>query len=436
LKAPAGPAPGGAAALGGSPAGAAEAVGSYTRPFLVVALLALVLFINYVDRGAVPTAVPLIQHDLNLDNEQVGRLLSAFFWVYAFIQVPVGWLAERYGAHRILAAGLIIWAAATMLVGVTSSFAMLLALRMLLGLGESAGFPCVSKLMAAVVPIEKLGRANGIVGFAYLMAPGIGIFAAGRLIDHVGWRGTFVTFGLVSLLWLVPWVFVKLPKLATARADAATPTWSLVVKQKGLWGTSLGLFSSNYMWYFMLSWMPGFLVKERGFSMHEMEYVGTLGYLVNGLSALAIGYAIDRYIAPRTSANFAYKLVMVVAHVGAVPCMLGMALGTQDIAVASMFGFQVLMGASSPGVYAMSQILAGPRASGRWVGIQNSVGNISGGISPWLTGFIVDRTGHFTLAFMACAIVSLAGLIGWIGLVPRLVPIPWERLRRPDPAAA
>jgi MFS family permease len=397
----------------------------------VVALLAVVLFINYVDRGAVPTAIPLIQHDLGLDNEQVGRLLSAFFMVYAFIQIPVGWLAERYGAHRVLAGGLVVWSAATMLMGITSSFTMLFCLRMLLGLGESAGFPAVSKLMAAVVPVKSLGLANGIVAFGYLMAPGIGIFAAGLLIDHVGWRGTFVTFGLLSLLWLVPWAFVRLPKLATARSDATTPTWSMVLEQKALWGTSLGLFSSNYMWYFMLSWLPGFLVNERGFSMHEMEHVGTLGYVVNGCSALVTGWAIDRYIRRLGSANFAYKLVMVVAHAGAVPCMLGMALGSQTIAVASMFGFQVLMGASSPGVYAMSQILAGPRASGRWVGIQNSVGNVSGIISPWLTGFIVYRTGHFTLAFIACAVVSVAGIIGWIGLIPRLAPIAWETLRPP-----
>ena len=395
----------------------------------MVALLAAVLFINYVDRGAVPTAIPLIKTDLHLDNEQVGRLLSAFFMVYAFIQIPVGWLAERYGAHRVLAGGLIVWSAATMLMGVTSSFTMLFCLRMLLGLGESAGFPAVSKLMAAVVPVKRLGLANGIVAFGYLMAPGIGIFGAGLLIDHVGWRGTFVTFGLLSLLWLVPWAFVKLPKLATARSDAATPTWSMVLGQKGLWGTSLGLFSSNYMWYFMLSWLPGFLVNERGFSMHEMEHVGTLGYIVNGCSALATGWAIDRHIKRGGSANFAYKLVMLVAHAGSVPCMLGMALGSQSIAVASMFGFQVLMGASSPGVYAMSQILAGPRASGRWVGIQNSVGNMSGIISPWLTGFIVDRTGHFTLAFIACAVMSVVGILGWIGMIPRLAPIAWETLR-------
>jgi MFS family permease len=407
-----------------------------TRPIIIVLLLAVVLFINYVDRGAVGTASPLIQRDLHLTNEQLGRLGSAFFWVYALIQIPVGWLAERYGAHRVLAAGLVIWASATMLTGASSSFAMLIVLRMMLGLGESAGFPCVSKLLASVVPVTGLGKANGIVACGYLIGPGAGIFAAGLLIDHFNWRGTFVIFGILSLLWLVPWLFVKLPKLATARSDASTPTWGMVLKQRGLWGTSLGLFSSNYLWYFMLFWLPTYLVTARGFSMHEMEHVATLGYLVNGLSALIIGWGIDGYVSRSGTANFGYKLVMVVAHAGAVPCMLGMALGSESTAVAAMFGFQVLMGACSPGVYAMSQILAGPRASGRWVGIQNSIGNLSGAISTWLTGFIVDLTGHFTLAFFAAALVSVLGLVGWIGLVPKLVPIKWPASPDAPPAAA
>lgn len=403
----------------------ADAPRASTRPIVIVLLLAAVLFINYVDRGAVPTAVPLIQHDLHLDDEQIGRLLSAFFWIYATVQIPVGWLAERYGAHRVLAAGLIVWATATMLTGVTSSFAMLIALRMMLGLGESAGFPCVSKLLASVVPVKGLGHANGIVACAYLMAPGVGVFGAGLLMDHFGWRGTFLVFGVLSLLWLLPWFTVRLPTLATARADASTPTWSMVLKQRGLWGTSLGLFSSNYLWYFMLSWLPDFLVKDRGFSMHEMEHVLTAGYLINGFSALVIGWSIDRYIARRGSANLSYKLVMVVAHSGSALCMLLMGFASESLAVAGMFGFQVLMGASSPGVYAMSQILAGPRASGRWVGIQNSLGNLSGSISPWLSGIIVMRTGHFGLAFIAAALVSLLGIVGWVGLVPKLVPLQW-----------
>jgi MFS family permease len=391
----------------------------------VVVLLAVVLFINYIDRGALATAGPNIQHDLHLTNTQYGMLFSAFFWVYALIQIPVGALAERYGAHRVLTAGLVVWATATALTGLTSGFSMLIALRMMLGLGESVGFPTVSKLLAAVVPVKGLGMANGIVAFGYLIGPGVGVFLAGLLIDSVGWRGMFLVFGGCSLIWLIPWLMVRLPKLATQRADPSTPTLRMVLGQRGLWGTSVGLFSSNYMWYFILGWLPGYLVKERGFSMHEMEHVATAGYLVNGLSAFIIGWGVDRYIARGGSANFGYKLIMLIAHVGSIPAMLCMGLGTQSMAVAGMFGFQILMGASSPGMYAMSQILAGPKASGRWVGIQNSIGNLPGAISPWLTGIIVDRTGHFALAFVAAAAMSAVGIVGWIGMVPKVVPLKW-----------
>ena len=404
-----------------------------TPPLLVVVLLAVVLFINYVDRGALATAGPNIQHDLNLTNTQYGMLFSAFFWVYALIQIPVGALAERYGAHRVLTAGLVVWATATALTGITSGFSMLIALRMMLGLGESVGFPTVSKLLAAVVPVKGLGMANGIVAFGYLIGPGVGVFLAGLLIDIVGWRGTFLVFGGCSLIWLIPWLLVRLPKLATQRADPSTPTLRMVLGQRGLWGTSLGLFSSNYMWYFILGWLPGYLVKERGFSMHEMEHVATLGYLVNGLSAFLIGWGVDRYIARGGSANFGYKLIMLIAHLGSIPAMLSMGLGTQSMAVAGMFGFQIMMGASSPGMYAMSQILAGPKASGRWVGIQNSLGNLPGALSPWLTGIIVDRTGHFALAFVAAAVMSAVGIVGWIGMVPKVVPLQWGTPRGAAP---
>jgi MFS family permease len=406
---------------------AAEArAAGLSRPYYVVALLALVLSINYIDRGAMPTAALQIRHDLGLTVQDYGILFSAFWFMYAWVQIPVGWLAERYGAHWVLASGLVVWGAATILMGAAVGFWSLLAVRLMLGLGESVGFPCVSKLLACVVPLEKLGRANGIVSLGYLMAPGIGIWLAGILIDAVGWRGMFLVFGTVSLLWLVPWSRVNLPKLAPARADASTPTWGMVLSQRGLWGTSLGLFSSNYLWYFMLGWLPSYLEEEHGFSMHEMERVGAAGYLVNGATALCTGWLVDRYAQRGGSASIAWKLVMALAHGGSVLFMLMMAWGSQSTAIAAMFGFQVMMGASSAGCYVMGQILAGPKASGRWVGIQNSIGNVPGMISPALTGFIVQRTGHYELAFVAAAAMSALGVVGWIGMVPRLVPLTWR----------
>jgi MFS family permease len=392
----------------------------------VVSLLAIALGINYIDRGAMPTAAIQMRRDLGLTAQDYGILFSAFWYVYAWVQIPVGWLAERFGAHLVLAGGLVIWATATTLTSAVAGWSSLLAVRLLLGVGESVGFPCVSKLLASVVPFESLGKANGLIGLGYLTAPGIGIWLAGILIDTIGWRGMFFAFGIISLLWLVPWLRVKLPKVATARADASTPTWGMVLSQRGLWGTSLGLFSSNYLWYFMLGWLPSYLEEVHGLSMHQMERVGSAGYLVNGVTALITGWLVDRYVRRGGSANLAWKLIMVLGHGGSVIFMLGMAWGSEPTAIAAMFAFQVVMGASSAGVYVMGQILAGPKATGRWVGIQNSVGNLSGMISPALTGVIVQRTGHYELAFIAAAIVSALGIVGWIAMVPKLEPLAWR----------
>jgi MFS family permease len=427
-------------------------------------MLAAVLFINYVDRGTLPTAAHLMQGDLHFDDVQMGTLLSAFSWTYAFLQVPVGWLAERYGAHRILAAGLTLWASATMLIGTAHTFAMLLVLRLLLGVGESAGFPCVAKLLAEVVPPKGLGTANGIVGFAYLFGPAVGTYVGGRLMAEFGWRSAFLVFGALSLLWLWPWSRTAMPESArvgggraarTARlADAVSgaraasvpiaastastagsgrsagedsPTFWMILKHPALWGTALGLFSSNYTFFFMLSWLPSYLERERGFSTVEMAQLVGVAYLVNAVCALLGGWGIDRFIARGGSVNVGYKGVMVIVHVGSVMCMLCMALGSKPIAIGFMFLYQALCGASSPGVYAVCQILAGPRAAGRWVGIQNSLGNLAGIVAPLVTGFVVQSTGHFTNAFLVAAVMSMLGLIGWVWMLPKLEQLTWRR---------
>ncbi len=226
-------------------AGTAPELSSLAR-WSIVGLLAAALFINYVDRGAVSTAAHLIQDELALSPGQLGVLFSAFFWTYSFLQIPVGWVAERFGAHRVLAAGLALWACATILVGFAHSFAALLLLRLLLGIGESAGFPSASKLLAATVPVGQLSIANGIIAFAYQLGPAVGAYGGGLIMVHYGWRAAFWVFGGLSLLWLLPWSRVRLPRGVATSASTDGPPLSLLLRQPSLWGTALGLFSSNY----------------------------------------------------------------------------------------------------------------------------------------------------------------------------------------------
>ncbi|MBS0579838.1 MAG: MFS transporter [Proteobacteria bacterium] len=391
----------------------------------LVLLLAGAVFINYVDRGAVPTAAHLMQDELSLTASQLGLLFSAFFWSYALLQIPAGYLAERLGALPVLAAGLVVWASATVLVGLAHSFAVLFALRLLLGVGESVSFPCVSKLLAAEIPLASLGRANGVIAFGYLFGPAVGTYFGGQILISHGWRAMFFVFGALSLLWLVPWTGVRSRSPMAARDIRSSPAFVALLRQRSLWGASLAHFSANYTYYFILTWLPLYLVKQRGFSTESMAAITGSAYLVNAFSALIGGWVLDRAGKRSGRTSAVYKSLAATSHFGSVLCMLCMAAASPAAALAAIFAYQVLCGASSPCTFAASQILAGPRACGRWVGIQNAVANTSGALMALATGFLIPDTGHFAGAFVLAATVSLMGCVAWLWIIPKVAPISW-----------
>src|SRR4051812_24221442 len=178
------------------------------RPTWMVLLLGLMVFINYVDRGNLATAGPLIKTEMGLSNTAFGLLVSAFFWTYTPAQLAAGWMAQRFNAHLVLAGGLVIWALATVLTGFAGGFLSLLCLRLLLGVGESVAFPCSSKLIADHVPPERYGQANALPALGLSIGPAVGIYVGGMVMAAFGWRASFIVFGLTSLLWLIPWLML------------------------------------------------------------------------------------------------------------------------------------------------------------------------------------------------------------------------------------
>jgi MFS family permease len=392
----------------------------------MVLMVALALFISYVDRGNLATAAPLMEKDLRLSPEQIGMLLSAFYVTYVLAMVPAGWLAERYGAHKVLAGGMLIWSVATLCMGVVGSFAALLLLRLLLGLGESVTFPGMSKLVANGVPAQHVGTANGVIAFGYLIGPAVGTLLGGLLMAKIGWRPVFVLFGCLSLLWLIPWRRVAIPEATLQHGAAAGPRIAQILGERALWGTALGLFSANYSFYLVLTWLPEYLIKVRGFSMATMASVLSAAYLANAVAGFFAGWATDCWIRSGGSPNAAYKWTMAFNHLGGIGCMVGIVSLPVNLAIACLFVFEILMGFASPGTYAISQILAGPTASARWVGVQNMCGNIAGIAAPAITGFIVGSTGHFNRAFTLAALINVLGIVGWVFLVPKIAPIRWK----------
>lgn len=392
---------------------------------LVVGLLALCLFINYLDRGNLATAAPLIKDQLGLTNTQIGALGSAFFLVYAPGHIVAAWVIGRINAYRTLALALSIWSVATVLSGFATGFAMLLALRVMLGLGESAGMPASSKLLAQHIPPEKLGSANGAILAGIYLGPAGGTFLGSLVVAHFGWRPLFWIFGGVSLLWLVPWLFAT-RQAFSARQEASAwvePDLWVLLRKRQMWGCAIGSFAGNYVWFLLITWLPLYLVKVQGFSLPAMGAMAGLVYMLSAAMALLFGWISDLWMRAGATSNRVRMTMICTGSTIGIVSMLGCALGNTPVVLASLLVFPLANGLSGFNFYAIGQTLAGPRAAGKWVGLQNALGSSSGIVAPILTGWIVDRTGHFSLAFVAAAGIGVVGLLAWIFLVRCVEPI-------------
>ena len=395
----------------------------------MVGLLALALFINYIDRGNLSTAAPLIKDELKLSSTQLGFLLSIFFWTYTLGMPLAGWLQERINAYRTLALGLAIWSVATLFTGAATGFVMLLVLRLLLGLGESVFFPCSSKLVGRHVPPHRMGNANGLICAGLAFGPAVGAYVGGMIMAGAGWRWLFAIFGAVSALWLVPWLLATrtLSREADTPQDdhGAAPSFLAILSRRDLWGISVAHFCLNYAFYFVLTWLPTFLIKARGFSVPEMAVTTGMIYLVQGVVTLGSGWVSDRWIASGASVNRVRKTFGVAAAfiyaVGLLLCLID----NSTVAVLGLCIAAFGAGMSAPTLYAVGQTLAGPRASGKWMSVQNCLGNFAGLLAPLITGWTIDLTGSFDSAFVLAATVGGLGAVGYGLIIRKVEPLTW-----------
>src|SRR6476646_4190609 len=181
-----------------------------TRPqWILLILLVVSIFINYIDRSNLSIAAPVIERELSLSPIQVGTLFSAFFWTYALVQLfgIAGWLADRFPVGWVLAGGYFLWSAATVVTGVVSGLPALFLARLALGAGESVAYPCYSRILATDIPPHRRGLANALIDAGSKLGPALGSFVGALLVATVGWRVFFVALGAGSLVWLIPWWF-------------------------------------------------------------------------------------------------------------------------------------------------------------------------------------------------------------------------------------
>jgi MFS family permease len=397
--------------------------------FWLTLLLAALVLLNYVDRGAVGIAAPKLKDELGLTAAQFGLAVSAFAWIYAPAQFAVGWLSDRFCVYRMIAAGLAIWSVATFLTGFAGGLGMLVMLRLALGVGEGVAFPAASKIIARHVSGERRGIANGAVAASLYWGPALGTFAGGLILTFYGWRWIFFVFGSLTLLWLIPWLSASRPQWASyAKGSGNDVPLAQVMRNRTVWLMGIGHFANTYGFYFLLAWLPLFLVTVRGLSILQMTAMTTVAYIIQGFGALAWGWLSDRLVASgwdegrlRKGLMCMYMLVSAVAILG-----IGFSESPTSIFV-WMVVTALFSGIGGINCYAISQIYAGPAAAGTWVGVMNGVGNTSGIIGPIIAGLLIQNTGSYMAAFVASAAIVGLGGIWWVAALPPVRPFSFVR---------
>ena len=399
------------------------------RQWTVVLLLVVSVIINYVDRSNLSIAAPVIQHEFALSPLQIGSLLSAFFWSYALLQIfgIAGWLTDRFPVGWVMMGGYVVWSTATAATALTSSFATLFLVRLLLGLGESIAYPCYSKVFAEL-PQQNRGRANALIDAGTKLGPAIGALVGGILLVHFGWRMLFIILGTGGLLWVFPW-FKAMPRnhRRTEVRGAQLLSITKLFHMKAAWGTFLGHFCGNYFFYFLLAWLPTYLVREEKMQIGLMSRLTSALFLLIASTTLTAGWISDYLIAAgntptRVRRSVAVGGLTVASGLIGIAFVHGSLITSLAVLTVSCVGY----GAYSSQHWAITQTLAGPTMAGRWTSLQNGFSNLSGIIAPWVAGLAVQLTGNSRLAFVVTGAVALVGAFSWALLVRHVEPVQWE----------
>jgi ACS family D-galactonate transporter-like MFS transporter len=392
----------------------------------VLFLLGLSVLINYIDRSNLSIAAPLIKDELNISGAQLGTLLAGFFYTYALLQIPAGWLVDRFDAKWVFGLGFFIWSASTAVTGLLHGFAALLIARVVLGIGESVAFPAYGKIIGTHFPESRRGFANAVVITGLALGPALGMLIGGNVVDRFGWRPFFLVLGMAALLWLPPW-WAWMPR--STPQPKRTPRGSTgvlaILKQRSAWGTCLCQFSFNYASYFLVTWLPFYLTRGRNLSMSQMARVGGLVYLLFAASATIFGKLSDRWVIAGASPTTVRKSLATAGNMGMGTFLALSGIAPDGLLVPTLALAGAFMGMSSCNIWAMTQTLAGREVVGRWTGVQNFLGNFAGIVAPILTGFLLDRTGHFYWAFFITTAVVWLGAISWVFIVGPIEPVDW-----------
>ncbi len=417
--------------------------------WLMVWLCFMALAVNYTDRANLAVAAPSIKQALHLDSTTMGFLLGSFFWTYAIMQLPAGWLVDRFGARLMFPIAVCWWSLFTALTAVANSAAALFGFRLLLGAGEAGGYPSSARVVARWFPPHERGIASSIFDSGSRVGNLVAIPLCAWLIGAFGWRASFVVTGLLGFVWTAAWLLIyrkperhpdvtpeALREIEQSRAAPVVgePTigWSSLFRYRTVWGMMIGFFCLNFVIYFFITWFPTYLMSARHFSLKQFGILGLIPGLIAVPGGWLGGFTSDWLYRRGWSLTAARKTCLVggmllssVITFAAVVPEAWMALALFGVAYASL-------AFTAASIWSLPGDVAPTRAHVASIGgIQNFASNLAGVVTTSFTGVMLTIThGSFAIPLATAGLLCLLGAASYLFIVGPIEPLPVIRPAR------
>src|SRR6202789_3769790 len=258
---------------------------------------------NYIDRATLAVANPLIREDLGLSIADMGYLLSAFLWSYAFAQLPTGAMVDKLGPRLLLTLGLSLWSLAQVLGGLVRGFGEFFGARILLGIGEAPQFPTCARVVRDWFNPRDRGLSTGIFNCASSLGTAIAVPLLTFLMLSYGWRVMFMIMGIAGLAMAAVWyVLYRNPTEVPLTAEETTyrthgdppgqrtvvtfREWKQLFRFRTTWGMILGYFGCIYLTWIYTAWLPGYLEIERHMSVKVTGFAAAIPFVFGGVGGV------------------------------------------------------------------------------------------------------------------------------------------------------
>jgi ACS family sodium-dependent inorganic phosphate cotransporter len=373
----------------------------------------------YMDRWNLSIAAPLMMQEFGWDETTMGFVQSVFFYGFTASHLPGGWLADRFGGRIVLGTAVLAWSAVTGLTSLATTFAALVVARLALGLGEGVNMPSILNLIARWFPVEERTRATTVAVAGVHAGTLIALPLSAWIASGYGWRAVFRSYAVLGVAWVIVWfaAIATAPPRSAENAPAAAPAipWRKLLRHRPVWAVLLTTFVTNWTVWFFFAWLPTYFVKVHGFSLKESGVASAAPSLAMIVAGLASGWLADRLITGGVAVTRVRKVLLAGGFAGAIAMLLVLPHARSRTAAIVCLCIALAAFAAGSATVLVNSLDLAPGSAGVLVGLQGTVGNVAGTISPVLGGAIVSRTGSWDLNFYVIAALLAAGAALWLG---------------------